>query len=538
MLNILIVDDEPIIRNGLAETVRSLDLFDSVDTARNGLQALKSCEEKRYHVILLDIMMPEMDGIEFLERLKILEARYEQENEIPIQTLKIVLSGYDEFEYAQKTISLGVHEFLLKPLEPDDVILLAQRLYEKAATIEENMRRRRRLRDQINQSLPLLYEKFFNDLVGSQLTEEEILNKSRFLNLPLQGESYLVAVGTVMPTAGSSEMVGNLALKSFLAAMETASIPGFQWHFFEIGLSRCAIIFYFNEEPDGDLKIEAFLSRLIEGIYESEGFHIKCGMGTVVSRLDLIKKSYREACKALMYATLLTDSTVQKLSDEEDSTGQALMIEDLSELSSYLKLGDMKKAERFLTYTFQQIQRQQSPQVAADIRLMFTGILYTCFSAMRQKDVQLNEDKTHNYFKVMEDNRLYTIAEYKNIIYNLLRDTITCINNESSNRKLSVVEKAKRIAKEEGYSNLTTHMVAEILGLSRNYFGQLFKKETGYTFTDYLNRKRVEKAKKLLETTTLKIYEISEQVGIDDSYYFSSLFKKYVGCSPTEYREA
>jgi two-component system response regulator YesN len=322
MMRILIVDDEPIIRNGLAKTVRGQNLFDQVDTAKNGLEALKLCQVHRYHVILLDIMMPDMNGIEFLEQLRKQELLFEQENDIPIQTLKIVLSGYDEFDFAQKAITLGVHEFLLKPLDPDDVIQLTKKLYEKAVLIEDNMQRRIHLRDQIQQSLPLLYEKFFNDLVGSELSEEEILNKSQFLGLSLDGESFLVAIAAVLSSENNNELVGSFGMSSLKTALHDFPLSGFHWHFFEIGLSKCAVIFTFDSNSDGDLHIEAYLSELIAGIREKEGYHIHCGIGRMVSSLTQIKNSYRDASKALMYTTLLPDSAVQKLSDEEDSTGQ------------------------------------------------------------------------------------------------------------------------------------------------------------------------------------------------------------------------
>ncbi|HHT64561.1 MAG: response regulator [Caldicoprobacterales bacterium] len=539
MMRILIVDDEPIIRNGLARTVREQNLFDQVDTAKNGLEALELCKDNRYHVILLDIMMPDMNGIEFLEQLRKRELLFEQENDVPIQTLKIVLSGYDEFDFAQKAITLGVHEFLLKPLDPDDVVQLTNKLYQRAVSIEENMQRRMHLRDQIQQSLPLLYEKFFNDLVGSELSEEEILNKSRFLGLSLDGEFFLAAVAAVLSSGNNSELVGSLGMNSLKTALQNFPLSGFHWHLFEIGLSKCAIVFYFDSKPDADLQIEAYLSELIAGIREKEGYHIHCGIGRMVSDLTQIKDSYRDANKALMYTTLLTDSAVQKLSDEEDSTGQIFVVEDLSELSGYLKLGNLKKCEKFLNRMFSQIEKQQNPQVAVDIRIMFSGILYTCLSSMRQKNVQFDEGRVNTYYKAIQgDNKLHTIEEYKNMIMTLLQDTIALIRKESSSKSLSLIEKAKKIVEENSRDDLTTHGVAEYLGLSRNYFGQLFKKETGCTFSDYVNRVRISKAKKLLQTTTLKVYEISELVGIEDSFYFSSLFKKYVGCSPTEYREA
>ncbi len=539
MLSMLIVDDEPIIRNGIARTVRNQNLFDRVDTAKNGIEALELCKTNRYHVILLDIMMPDMNGIELLEELKKLEQLFEQENEIPIQTTKIVLSGYDEFDYAQKAITLGVHEFLLKPLDPDDVIQLARKLYDKAVTIEENMKRQMHLRDQIHQSLPLLYEKFFNDLVDSELSEQEILSKSQFLGLSLNGECYLVAVAAVVSTNNNNELMGSIGLNSFKAAIQNTPPLGFDWHFFEIGLARCAIIFYFDSKQDGDLLIETYLSEMVADIREKEGLYINCGIGRMVSNLTQIKNSYRDASKALMYSTLLADSAVQKLSDEEDTNRQVLTVEELTELSGYLKLGNLNKSKEFLNRIFTQIEKQHNPQVAIDIRIMYTGILYTCLSAMQQKNVQFEEDKVYYFLKVVyEENQLYSITEYKNIIIKLIQDTITSINNESNSKKLFLVEKAKNIIEENSINELTTNSVAEQLGLSRNYFGQLFKKETGYTFTEYLNRVRISKAKKLLKTTTLKVYEISELVGIEDSFYFSSLFKKYVGCSPTDYRES
>jgi len=538
MLSILIVDDEAIIRNGIASTVQSLGLFEKVETAKNGYEALELCKTNKYSAILLDIMMPRMNGMEFLEQLKDYELAYVKNNEIPLQTLKVILSGYDEFDYAQKAISLGVDEFLLKPIEPDDVVQLTKKLYEKSCLIEENSQRQMKMRDQVYQSLPLLYEKFFIDLVESDLDDEAILSKSQFLGLSLSSEYYLVAVAAVVYSEPKSEMMGNLAIYSLKTVLQAHPLPGCEQLFFEIGLTRCAIIFGFDNNSDGELLTETYLSELVDGIREKEGFFINCGIGKAVHTRSGIKKSYRDACTALMYTALLPNSTVQKLTDEEDDTSHGLVLDDMSELSGFLKLGNASEADEFIDRAFAQIEKRPDKRVAVDIRIMLTGILFTCLASMRQKGIQINGEKFSHYSKViLGDDSLHNVVDFKEITFKLLHDTLSQIVNESSNKKLYLVEKAKSIVQERYNENLTTQAVADLLGFSRNYFGQLFKKEVCCTFSEHLSRVRIAEAKRLLQSTTLKIYEVSELVGIDDSFYFSSLFKKYVGCSPSEFRE-
>ncbi len=538
MLRLLIVDDEPIIRNGLASTIQSLGLFESVETAKNGLEALELCKINKYSAILLDIMMPRMNGLEFLEQLKAYELAYVIDQEIPLQTLKVILSGYDEFDYAQKAMALGVDEFLLKPVEPDDVVVLAKKLYEKARLIEENTERQKKLRDQVRQSLPLLNEKFFVDLVENDLDDEEILRKAQFLGLSLSAKHYLVAVAAVVSSEPKSEMMGSLAIHALKTSLQANPLSAFSQLFFEIGLARCAIIFCFDSNVEGELSVESYLSERINEVREKNGFLINCGIGnTVQSRIDL-RKSYRGACSALMYITLSSEGAVQKLIDEEEDIGSGFVMEDMSELSGFLKLGSAEKAQAFLERTFSQIESHPDTRVVPDIKIMLTGILFTCLSSMRQKGVRLEGEDFVNYYRVIvDDNHLHSLSELKRITFELLNFTLDQINHDSNNKKLYLIENAKKIVDTRSNENLTTQGVADLLGLSRNYFGQLFKKEVGYTFSEYLNRVRIAKAKKLLQTTTLKIYEVSELVGIDDSFYFSSLFKKYVGCSPTEFRE-
>ncbi len=538
MISLLVVDDEAIIRNGIASTIQGLGLFDSVDTAKNGIEALELCKVNKYSAILLDIMMPRMNGLEFLEQLKDYELTYVKDNEIPLQTLKVILSGYDEFDYAQKAMALGVDEFLLKPIEPDEVVALAKKLYEKACLIAENTERQKKLRDQVRQSLPLLYEKFFIDLVESDLDDEAIERKAQFLGLSLSSRNYLVAVAAVVSNEPRSEMMGNLAIHSLKTALQAHPLGGCRQLFFEIGLTRCAIIFCFDSSDRGELIAESYLSERVNDIREKDGFLINCGIGNMVQSRPDIKKSYRGACTALMYITLSSEGAVQKLTDEEDDMGQGLVMEDMSELAGLLKQGSAEKAKAFLEHAFSQIESHSDTRVVPDIKIMLTGILFTCLSAMRQKGVRLEGENFVDYYKViLDDNRLHSLSELKKISFELLHFSLSQIADESNNKKLYLVENAKKIVEERSQENLTTQGVADILGLSRNYFGQLFKKEEGCSFSEYLSRVRISKAKKLLQTTTLKIYEVSELVGIDDSFYFSSLFKKYVGCSPSEFRE-
>ena len=538
MISLLIVDDEAIIRNGLASTIQGLGLFDRVDTAKNGMEAFELCKSNQYNAILLDIMMPRMNGLEFLERLKAYELTYVQDNDIPLQTLKVILSGYDEFDYAQKAMALGVDEFLLKPVEPDEVVELAKKLYQEARLIAENTQRQKKLRDQVRQSLPLLHEKFFFDLAESDLDDEAIARKAQFLGLHLSAKQYLVAVAAVVPNEPRSEMVGNLAVHALKTNLQAHPLGGCRQLFFEIGLARCAIIFCFDSGAGGELCIESYLSERVNDIREKNGFLMNCGIGNTVKNRPDIKKSYRGACTALMYITLSSEGAVQKLTDEEDDMGQGLVMEDMSEFSGLLKQGSTEKAKAFLERAFLQIESHADTCVVPDIKIMLTGIIFTCLSAMRQKGICLEGEEFVDYYKViLDDNRLHSLPELKKITFGLLDFTLFKIADLSNNKKLYLVENAKKIVEERSQENLTTQGVADTLGLSRNYFGQLIKREVGCSFSEYLSRVRIAKAKKLLQTTTLKIYEVSELTGINDSFYFSSLFKKYVGCSPSEFRE-
>lgn len=538
MLKLLIVDDEPIIRNGLASKIKELNLFERIDTAKNGYDALELCKINQYSAILLDIMMPRMNGLEFLEQLKLYEAASLKQNDIPVQILKVVLSGYDEFDYAQKAMSLGVDEFLLKPLEPDEVLQLAKKLYDKAYRIYENSRRQMTLCGQVLKSLPLLYEKFFIDLVESSLDDEAILQKSEFLGLSLSAHSYLVAVAAVGTSEHKSEMMDNLAIHSFKNAIQTHPLSRFKQIFFEIGLSRCAIIFCFEDNSDAELTTEAYLSELVNNIREKDGFLINCGIGKIVNQLKDIRKSYRGGCTALMYAALFSDGVVQKLADEEFDSAQDPVAEDMSELAEFIKTGSKAKAEEFLNRAFMQIEKHQDKRAVIDIKIMLTGFLFTCLSSMRQKGILIDEETFISYYKLIgDDKNLFSISEFKKIAFEILNASIAEIASDNSSKKLFLIEKAKAIAEEQSHTNLTTQTAADILGLSRNYFGHLFKKEIGCSFSEYLSRVRIIKAKKLLQSTTLKVYEVSELIGIDDSFYFSSLFKKHVGCSPSEFRE-
>lgn len=537
-MKILIVDDERVIREGIAGIVRQMDLFSDVDTAGNGVEALELCRKNSYSILLLDILMPKMNGIEFLEELEKLEQGYMRETEIPLQPIRVVISGHDEFEYARKCMQWGVEEFILKPIEPGEIQELVRKLHGKARVVAENKARQMRLKEQVKAGIPVLREKYFWDVIDQNLTAREIIEKGKFIEIDIAAQAYIVAVAAAAEGPAGTEMMRKLGVMAFESTLENTPMPGVRMLNFEIGLSRAATIFCFGDGPVEEGEVESYLSQTVEQLYEEEGFSLNIGIGRAVEDIESIRRSYQQASQALQYAFLLSEHGVQTIRDGETNHLQGLSLEDMATLSNAIKLGRRGEAENYLSRAFSELERVSAESVVPYSKVLLTGIIYTCLSILQQRNIRLEGDRYVSYYSViLDDNALHSVSQLKEVTGGLVFDTMDIIEDQQAAQKSIFTQRAKEMVEEYYNQNLSTAWVAEELALSRNYFGQLFKKEVGMSFNEYLSKKRIQVAMQLLGNPTLKIYEISQSVGIEDSYYFSNLFKKLVGASPSEYRD-
>ncbi|WP_426448422.1 helix-turn-helix domain-containing protein [Paenibacillus sp. S-38] len=535
MYSLMLVDDEDEVREGIMKKTdwaacgfRPLGAYD------NGRDAAEALESLRPDVLITDICMPFMDGLEL--------SRYAAER--CRDTKIVIITGYEEFDYAKQAIKLRVSEYLLKPINGREFTAFLGRL--KAELDEERASRENlcAIRQQLNQSLPLLKERFLERLSTSVMKKEEIERKLDYFQLPLRGPAFLSLAADIDPrvipqTQGSQT---NPDAGADIELLHFAVFNIFQ----EI----------FEKENGGavfrtrDDKIGVLLSGTPEGVgplaqtlaghtaYSVEKYlklTLTIGMGRACPAWTQIPESFREACSALDYRLLLGSNRILCISDVERGSSLHSMayLEWEKKLLSALKRGKGNQISGVLSAWLEEWRSAGLP--VEKCYSMLHRLLVALMNWVAETGFEEAEVFGEDPFKEMRAIR--TLDQLKLWLEGLCHRVICSLGEKRSIQAESQMRLAEAYIKEQyADENLALQGVCQHIYMSTSYFSALFKQHTGLTFVEYLTRLRIDKAKELLAATGLKAYDIASRVGYPDPQYFSVIFKRHTGMTPKEFR--
>ena len=515
MYKVLIVDDEQIIRNGLYQLIPWESLgIGGVFTASCAREALEIARKNRPDILLTDICMPEMDGLEMTRlMLGILPG------------LKIiVLTGHDDFKYAQKSCSLGVSDFILKPVDERNLVrsikLQVERLRgETGSALRYSLLNRRSMlekQQELEESLKQLTEKSVDRPEIARITEE--------LN-PSDGSDYQVAVTVPDISAGSVwEQHGHLLLmsvKSFFIKLIDANNAGWT---FEDRRGNIVVIFFINPKCAAPAEQIAKLQDIVGVEFDVA---LKVGMGPVVERIADIRSSYDQARENSLSVSPTANSCIEERVQEEGLKS--------AEKTAFYKekildnFHDVEAVKEYIKKFINEIRSSGLLKSAAVEKY------YDMASAFYWKYLTATGNAVDGKLEALISTFQSSDIENCGVFLEIF-----IIKLAYSNRKQmhEIVLAATQYINRNLTEDLTVFSLAEQFHVARNYFSRLFKKEMGEGCNEYITRKRTEKAKQLLAESKLRTYEIAEQVGYHDTNYFSLAFKKNTGVSPKEFRES
>lgn len=537
MYRILIVDDEEIIRKGI---INSIDWakydYEVVGEAVNGKDALEKALKERPDIILTDIYMPVMDGIEFSHEIK---------KHFP-EIIIIFLTGYNEFTYAQQAIEIGVFRYITKPILQNELI---QTLIDASDALEHKEMEKehlKKLKKLLKESLPLFKERFLLNLVNSALTEKEIQNKLDYLSMDLKAQSYICVLLSIDDFTSLSQInsEADMNLMKFCIqniAEEILTTDTYMVHTFEEKRSEIIILCCVKhfEEDNSILELHQRIQQLQESVRKYLKVTISAGIGRFYSKLPDVGKSYNEAKSALEYRMTFGKNSIIFIEDMEQNPGAVMppiAISKVDDLILYTKGGNKTQTLAVLDEIFNYIK----PEVALkkdSIYLLAIEIVNRLIRVILEFGDNL-ADVLGEKFSPFEVVGCDSLEDIYNEISAIINKIINFVQNKHNAVTRNSIEKAKEFI-HQNYMNseLNLKSVAESVHISPGYFSQLFKQVTGKTCIEYLTKVRIDAAKKLLKETTLKAYEIADKVGFNDSQYFSTCFKKLIGVPPTEYRD-
>lgn len=510
-MKILIVDDDEIIRSGMRKMIlKNTGDVHELEEFSNGLDALHYVQRNPgIHLIITDIRMPLMDGLQLIERV----------GELNKDIKFIVLSGYDEFNYVRKAFQGGAVDYLLKPINRQELLAHIDKI-EKELSDKEQERE---------------YEKSHQEARLSGVLESAVKNQKHAAGqlercVDNGWEQYLIIVVEVGLYYKNS--VWKKDLSGYVSTMKTIYEKGMkergqpQILFTESGF-LCSLIFL--KENDRGEWINEFFHEMLDNLKES--FLINMGISNPYSSFQDLNTAYQEAQEAVSFKFYAGYNKAIGIRDiEGKSIDFDYDIKPLAEdLVREVELMDYPKVRERISRFFLDVSFVKPEK----IRLYIKDILYILM--LRIEGFEKVLDYTGTEYNLLIGN-IGTYNEMKEFILLLMKNCIQFMSAEKEKKQTQRIEMAKAYLAEHFMEALSLNDAAAYVELNPSYFSNLFKAETGMNFSEYLMKIRMEKAMQLLRNPKVRIYEIGNMVGYEDAVSFGRAFKKFVGMSPKEYR--
>lgn len=537
LYSIILVDDEEEVRKSI---IKKIDWesagFKVVGDAENGEDALEKIEVLEPDVVLTDIRMPYMDGLTLAEKIR---QRYPS-------TKVVIFSGYDDFEYAQKAIKLNVTEYILKPVNVEELTSILKKIKSNLDEEIEEKRNVSRLRENYRKSLPIIREQFFNDMVHRKLSEDLIESKLREYDIPIMGaRKWVIAAIDVEKSDDRSQKTLSLHDEEELIPISVMQIVREKLRSYcrfalfqstaEAGMVAIAALDEDNTTTGlidvlGDICKEA--KRILE-------VPVTIGIGHSVTGLSKVAGSYQSAVEALGYKAVVGGGSTIYINDMEPVVGGKLEFDSADE-SDFIAAVKFGPDEKIKAVTDRISGKLESAKVHYRKQQVYVfGVLNTVIQMIQQYDLNLEEIMGGELEYVSVIDRLQKREEFGEWLLKTALKMNQAINQERDITTRQVIQEAKQYIM-DNYQNpdLSVEMICRHLHMSPAYFSTMFKKETGQAYIAYLTEIRLNKAVELLNKTDDKTYVIASKVGYQEQNYFSYVFKKKFGVSPTKFRGA
>jgi two-component system response regulator YesN len=515
MMKVFLVDDEIAIRENLRNSFPwEAEGFQLVGEAPDGEMALPMIRDLEADILLTDIRMPFMDGIRLCEEVQRTMPWVE----------RIILSGYDDFAYAQKAMSLGVQHYLLKPVTAEE---LKAALHRVRLQIEEKRRDREHLsalRERVSHGNAFLRDKLLASLFtdeGDPADDDALLRQMRQLGVNLSAACY--AVIDISFDAADEERTACRAALTALAEMSGGGV-------FTCGAPHGARALVLGDNhSDTEERAYSYANSAIHLPELAGQEELLFAVGETVEDYHAIRRSMKSA-RHVRHVQMAGDRGGRRIVgvDETVSPGAALSEAELSPLHERLQYASAEDVEAIVTeYT-----GSMDPSLAL-------GYLRVAALLAAQRIIHEAGGDPREVLSAQETGEaLNTEGEAGiHLLMGLLRTAIDYRARSGRSTGSSAVSQARfYLSRHFADPNLMLQDAAGEVHMSQSHFSTLFSQETGLTFTQYLTALRIGKAKELLATTQLRSSEIARQVGYNDAHYFSYLFKKHTGATPSDYR--
>lgn len=531
MLKVFLVEDEFVVREGIKNNIDwKAHGYEFCGEASDGELAFPMIQKIKPDIVITDVKMPFMDGLALSRLIK---------KELPWIEI-IILSGYEEFEYAKEGIAIGVARYLTKPISGDELL---REVDELALKIEEK-NKERRIKEMYTKEMEENFLKerkdFFSYLVTGSKSVPELLEISDKLNIDLSSMWYNIVLFITRSMNHAYEEYSN----TLLEIEEKIKEPADEKHMlcFDRNLEGKAFLFKADSKEELEEIQNGYLDEVKKILQDYPHVRFFGGIGTPVNRLRQLPDSFEKASHCFAHRYLMKESSIidSQLSDEGiylkkdefDIKNVDTKQIDRGKIKEFLKLGTSEEAVYFVEEFFSDLgSNVMESNLFRQYIIMDSYFCVVDFVEGLQlsKDEVEPPDMASDILKNSESARKYIVR--------ILKRALELRENAASNKYGDIVDEVMRYI-EQNYEKeeLSLNLLASHVNFSPNHLSMIFSQQTGQTFIKYLTDYRMNKAKELLRCTGKRSSVISAEVGYKDPHYFSYLFKKTQGMTPTQYR--
>lgn len=525
MYTVLFVDDEEDVIQIMMEKIPWSELgFSVIGSAPHGVKALELMEEFSPDVVMTDIRMPYMDGMELARRVR---------EEFPA-TRTLLFTGFDEFEYAKKAICLDVEDYILKPLNCREMTGVFMRLRQKMDAERQEKRNAQTLQKYYAESLPILKANFCTSLIEGRLSQEEIKRGQEEYQITFSKPFVCVLVVHISGTQTSEGMTAPLLAASVEKQAqeylrEKWSVKGFSY------MGNHVMLAELNTEEEAAVLTDD-CDRFCRYIHRMVGAVVTVGIGKTCGSLSELADSYNGAREAVSYRVIYGATkaiNIREIAPQEDySSGEEPGVK-LSGLLKKIRLGTEKEVSDAVDRYSEQLVLRSKSLLAHHVDIMDMLSDFYRFAVNNEITGHSFQDIGRLYNQLMD---MDPVSLRQWILEKSLSFRKKLILERNSSTRSFVQRAKEHVQNSYADESISLDRVCHALGVSNAYFSTVFKKETGQSFITYLTNYRMEQAARLLIETNEKSYIVARRVGYSDSNYFSYVFKRRFGVSPSKYR--
>lgn len=528
LYKVILVDDEEEVREAIRRRINWEEIgFTVVGTAENGEDALELAESMEPDVVMTDIQMPFMDGLTMLRKFK---------EKVP-DVKSVIFSGYDDFEYAKEAIRLEAEEYILKPVDADELREIFKRI---KVRLDDKLKERRNvelLSKYYEESRPMMKDQLIIGLLEGRELQFDLERYQRDYDLKIESAFYCVGAFRITPVTDENTALDKnlmtvslkqIVLERFKGVLDVEAL---------VYLDTVCVLARLNSTQQYGIFVDE-MDKICKVAHKSLMANVSAGIGRVCGNAESIHTSFLEAKDAFHHRIFVGENQALCISDVDPSSHIEDYVSEkqIRHIMRQVKIGTKESLEAEIREFIEKLKRSNIN--LSQLQIFYAEFMVELFRLSRGHVISLDETGFNNVNTNEELASFASMDEFADRLIELTGILWEKINNGRLDSTKKLAEDAKQyIADHYGESTLSVDEICSHLGVGTSYFSSVFKKDTGVSFVTYLTQIRMNEAQRLLDTTDEKSYIIAGMVGYEEPNYFSYVFKKHFGVSPSKYRQ-